>query len=248
MRATGGSLAVSLDAVEVTADFAVAHPPLQPGPSLRLTVSDTGHGMPPEVLERIFEPFFTTKGVGEGTGLGLAVVHGIVADHAGTITVTSAPDQGTTFAIYLPTSDAPVPPEPPEEPLPQGHEHLLLVDDEAVIVHVWQHVLESLGYTVVACTNSVEALAMFTAAPQAFDLVITDQTMPRLTGEALVGEIRRIRPQMPIILCTGFSHTMTAAQATALGINAFVMKPLAIREFSRVIRQVLEQARREEAL
>ncbi len=246
MRATGGSLAVSLDAVEVTADFAVAHPPLQPGPSLRLTVSDTGHGMPPEVLERIFEPFFTTKGVGEGTGLGLAVVHGIVADHAGTITVTSAPDQGTTFAIYLPTSDAPVPPEPPEEPLPQGHEHLLLVDDEAVIVHVWQHVLESLGYTVVACTNSVEALAMFTAAPQAFDLVITDQTMPRLTGEALVGEIRRIRPQMPIILCTGFSHTMTAAQATALGINAFVMKPMAIREFSLLIRQVLEQARREE--
>jgi signal transduction histidine kinase len=169
MRATGGSLAVSLDAVEVTADFAQAHPPLQPGPALRLTVADTGHGMSPEILERIFEPFFTTKGVGEGTGLGLAVVHGIVTEHAGTITVTSAPDQGTTFAIYLSISDAPVPPEPPEEPIPQGHERLLFVDDEAPMVQAWQHVLESLGYTVVACTSSVEALAAFAAAPQAFD-------------------------------------------------------------------------------
>jgi DNA-binding NtrC family response regulator len=118
------------------------------------------------------------------------------------------------------------------------------VDDEAVMVRAWQHVLESLGYTVVACTSSVEALAAFAAAPQAFDLVITDQTMPRLTGEALVGEIRRIRPQMPIILCTGFSHTMTAAPAPALDLNAVVMKPLAIRDFSRLIRQVLDQSRR----
>jgi PAS domain S-box-containing protein len=248
MRATGGIIEVRLDAVEVTADFAAAHPPLLSGPALRLTVSDTGRGIPPEGLERIFEPFFTTKGVGEGTGLGLAVVHGIVTGHKGTITVTSAPGQGTTFTIYVPRSDASVPSEAPEAPLLQGHEHLLLVDDEAVLVHAWQHILEHLGYTVVACTSSVEALEAFAATPQAFDLVITDQTMPRLTGEALVSEIRRIRPQMPIILCTGFSHTMTAAQTTALGINAFVMKPLAIREFSRVIRQVLEQARREEAL
>jgi len=110
------------------------------------------------------------------------------------------------------------------------------------MVHMWQHILESLGYTIVACTSSVEALATFAAAPQAFDLVITDQTMPRLTGEALVSEIRRLRPQIPIILCTGFSHTMTAAQATALGINAFVMKPLSIRAFSLVIRRVLDQS------
>jgi signal transduction histidine kinase/ActR/RegA family two-component response regulator len=244
MRATGGGLEVGLEGVEVTADFAVAHPPVQPGPYIRLTVSDTGHGMTPEVLGRIFEPFFTTKGVGEGTGLGLAVVHGIVAEHAGTVTVTSAPGQGTTFAIYLPRSDEAVPPAPPEEPLPQGHEHILLVDDEAAMVDVWQHILESLGYTIVAFTSSVEALAAFAAAPQAFDLVITDQTMPRLTGEALVGEIRRIRPQMPIILCTGFSHTMTAEKALALDINALVTKPLSIRECSLLIRRVLEQSRR----
>jgi CheY-like chemotaxis protein len=245
MRATGGILEVGLDAIEVPVDFAVAHPPLQPGPCIRLAVSDTGHGMTPEILERIFEPFFTTKSVGEGTGLGLAVVHGIVTDHAGTITVTSAPGQGTTFTIYMPRSDEAVPPELSEAPLPQGHEHLLLVDDEASMVHAWQHILESLGYTVVAYTSSVEALAAFAATPQAFDLVITDQTMPRLTGEAFACEIRRIRPQMPIILCTGFSDTMTAAQATALGINAYVLKPLSIRECSQVIRRVLEQARRE---
>jgi DNA-binding NtrC family response regulator len=119
------------------------------------------------------------------------------------------------------------------------------VDDEAAMVDVWQHLLESLGYTIVACTSSVEALAAFAAAPQAFDLVITDQTMPQLTGEALVGEIRRLRPQMPIILCTGFSHTMTAEKALALGINAFVTKPLSIRACSLVIRRVLEQSRRE---
>jgi len=242
MRPTGGVLEVRLEAVEVDAVFAAAHPELKPGPHVRLTVYDTGHGMPPEVLERIYEPFFTTKGVGEGTGMGLSVAHGIVASHGGTMTVVSAPGKSTTFAIYLPCSAGPaVRPASVAESIPRGHEHILFVDDEAILVNLGQELLTRLGYTVTGHTSGVEALHAFRAAPQQFDLVITDQTMPTMTGEALVRALRDIRLDLPIVLCTGFSYAMTKDKAAALGIDAFLLKPLVAHDLGRTIRQVLAQ-------
>jgi CheY-like chemotaxis protein len=183
--------------------------------------------MPPEVLERIYEPFFTTKGVGEGTGMGLSVAYGIVASHGGAMTVVSAPGQSTTFAIYLPCNAGPiVHHDSVTEPVPQGREHILFVDDEAVLVNLGQALLKRLGYTVTGHTSGIEALNAFRAAPHQFDLVITDQTMPTMTGEALVKALRDIRPDLPIVLCTGFSYAMTKDKAAALGIDAFLLKPL----------------------
>jgi signal transduction histidine kinase/ActR/RegA family two-component response regulator len=242
MRATGGVLEVHLEAVEVDAVFAAAHPELKPGPHVRLTVCDTGHGMPPEVLDRIYEPFFTTKGVGEGTGMGLSVACGIVASHGGTMTVVSAPGKSTTFAIYLPCSAGPaVRSASMAESIPRGHEHILFVDDEAILVNLGRELLTRFGYTVTGHTSSTEALNVFREAPHQFDLVITDQTMPTMTGEGLVRALRDIRPDLPIVLCTGFSYAMTKDKAAALGINAFLLKPLVAHDLGRTIRQVLAQ-------
>jgi CheY-like chemotaxis protein len=198
--------------------------------------------MPPEVLERIYEPFFTTKGVGEGTGMGLSVAHGIVANHGGAMTVVSAPSQSTTFAIYLPCHAGPVVRHPSvAESVPQGHGHILFVDDETMLVNLGQELLKRLGYTVTGHTNSVEALNAFRVTPHQFDLVITDQTMPTMTGEALVKALRDIRPDLPIVLCTGFSYAMTKDKAAALGIDAFLLKPLVAHDLGRTIQQVLAQ-------
>lgn len=241
MRETGGTLDISLATVEVDALFATAHQPLQPGRHLRLTVRDTGHGMSPEVLEHIFEPFFTTKNVGEGTGLGLAMVHSIVRNHGGAITVESTLGQGTTFEIYLPCSkDAVGAAARPVEAVPTGHcERILFVDDEVALTHLGQAMLDRLGYRAVVYTSALEALALFRAAPHEFDLVITDQTMPQMTGETFAYELRRIRPDIPVILCTGFSHTMTAEKARALGIDALLMKPLVSSDLGQAIQRVL---------
>ncbi|MGE3540395.1 MAG: response regulator [Candidatus Tectimicrobiota bacterium] len=242
MRDTGGVLRIRLEATEVTPAFARAHPPLLPGPHVRLQVVDTGPGIPPELFERIFEPFFTTREVGEGTGLGLAVVDGIIANHGGAITVESAPGQGTTFSMYLPRlHDIALGPEvSPEPPIPGGMARILFVDDEATLAGMSAELLTHLGYHTTVYSSSPEALDAFRAAPQEFDLVITDQTMPGLTGEQLTQELRQIRPDIPIILCTGFSHTMTAEKARSLGVNAFLQKPLALRELALAIRAVLE--------
>ena len=242
MRETGGAIEVLLEPVDVPTDRPTVAANLTAGPYVRLTVRDTGHGMAPEILERIFEPFFTTKDVGEGTGMGLAVVHGIIASCGGAITVESAPGQGATFAVYLPRIAEPTTSTlPSEEPLSGGSERLMFVDDEEVLVHLWQAALEHLGYTVRVCTGSLEALDVFRAVPQSFDLVITDYTMPTMTGVVLARELRRIRPDIPIILCTGFSDTMTAERAQALGIDDFVLKPLMVRDLSLAIRRVLAQ-------
>jgi signal transduction histidine kinase/CheY-like chemotaxis protein len=215
-QTTGGVLEVGLDAVEVDAPMAAQLPHLQPGIHVRVTVRDTGHGIGPEFVERIFEPFFTTKAAGEGTGLGLVVVHGIVTDHAGAIAVESIVQEGTRFTIYLPrlTCDASGD-IVREEAVPHGSGRILFVEDEATLAHLGQDLLGRLGYEVVVHTSSVEALATFQAAPQHFDLVITDQTMPQMTGAQLADELRRLRPNIPIILCTGFSHSIDIAQATA---------------------------------
>jgi PAS domain S-box-containing protein len=247
MRETGGRLEVGVDNVEVTDAFAASHPPLQAGPHVRVMVRDTGYGIASEVMERIFDPFFTTKGVGEGTGLGLAVVHGIVTNHGGAITVQSTLGEGTTFEVYLPRiSEAAGDSESPEEPLPRGHGCILFVDDEVMVAKVGSALLEQLGYDVVVRTSGIEALETFRAMPQRFDLVITDQTMPDMTGERLAGELRRIRPDVPIILCTGFSHTIDAEKAESQGINAFLMKPLTAQDLGVAIQQVLAQQAEEE--
>ena len=177
--------------------------------------------------------------------MGLAVVDGIIANHSGAITVASAPGQGTTFAMYLPRIASTMPSiETPEAlPIPGGNARILFVDDEPTLTHMAAEMLMRLDYDATVHTSSVEALETFRGAPWQFDLVITDQTMPLMTGERLVRELRRIRPDIPIILCTGFSHTMTASKAQELGIDAFLSKPLEFRDLGLAIQQVLEQRR-----
>jgi PAS domain S-box-containing protein len=239
MRERGGILEVTLTPVEVDPAFASNHPTIQPGPAMCLTVRDTGHGMTPEVLRRIFEPFFTTKKVGEGTGMGLSVVHGIITSHGGAITVESTPGQGTTFRVYLPQIDkVPSAEERAEEPLLTGSAHILFVDDEETLALLGQELLTLLGYDVVCCTDSLETLETFRAAPHDFDLVITDQTMPHLTGEALTRELRRLRSDIPIILCTGY--TVSEEKQQELGLNAVLLKPFTTRDLGLSIQRVLE--------
>jgi PAS domain S-box-containing protein len=242
MRDTGGVLEVRLDTVELDTGVAAHYAELAPGSYVRLTICDTGHGILPEVASRVFEPFFTTKGVGQGTGMGLAVVHGIVTSHGGAIRLQSTPGQGTTCEVYLPRLDMVVDdPTSRDDSLPLGKGVILFIDDEEAIVRVGQRMLERLGYQAVVCTSSLAALETFRQTPQYFDLVITDQTMPHLTGEALACELRRIRPDIPIILCTGFSHTIDADKAQAQGIDAFLMKPLVARDLGLAIQHVLAQ-------
>jgi PAS domain S-box-containing protein len=242
MRETGGILDVRISIRHIDHVFTLHHPELRPGPYVCLMIRDTGCGMEADVVERIFEPYFTTKGVSEGTGMGLAVVHGIIASHGGAITVHSTPGMGTTFTIYLPQIDAEVTRETPDEvPLPQGQGSILFVDDEAVLTLLVPEMLKQLGYEVEVHMSSLEALASFESTPDRFDLVITDQTMPMMTGEVLAQELRKIRPDIPIILCTGFSHRIDADKAAAQGIDAFCMKPLVTHDLGLVIRRVLTQ-------
>jgi PAS domain S-box-containing protein len=241
MRPSGGVLEIELDHEEVTSTMAAHHIALRPGSYLRLTVRDTGPGIALEILERIFEPFFTTKPVGEGTGMGLAIVHGVVTGHGGDIVVSNHLGQGGTFTIYLPrlSPDAPPSAPSPEASLPRGQERLLVVDDEEILARLAQIQLTELGYAVRMCTSSREALALFQADPHAFDLVLTDQTMPHMTGNVLAQELRRLRPGLPIILFTGYSPLIDEATVRALGIDAFVLKPFEIDELAQTIRQVL---------
>ncbi len=242
MRETGGLLAVTLEDVDVTEEKVRSVPGLQVGPHIRLIIQDNGTGMSPDVLERMFDPFFTTKPIGEGSGMGLAVVHGIVTSHGGALLIDSMGGKGTKVEVYLPTIPTPDWDGSGDQGvIPLGKETILFVDDEETIVRLGKELLSSLGYTVEVHTNSQEALHAFRHDPQRFDLVITDQAMPGLTGEALSRELLRIRPELPIILCTGFSHIMTAKKAKALGIQAYLMKPLAIRDLAPIVRHVLDK-------
>ncbi len=248
MREQGGVLEVNLAEVEVDEDMALRYPDFKPGPYLRLTVTDTGTGMTREVMERAFDPFFTTKKPGEGSGMGLSVVHGIIRGHGGAITVYSEEGKGSTFNIFFPRLEAEETPlDVSRAPVASGTERILLVDDEGAQVESVQNMLERLGYKVVAKTDSAEALALFRRNPQLFDLVITDQTMPQMTGVKLAEEVLRVRPDVPIILCTGFSETVDANGAQASGICQFLMKPFAVREMAETIRRALEKKRAEES-
>jgi len=241
MREKGGLLKVTLSRVELDESSAARYPGLGPGSYLQLTVSDTGSGIKPEILERIFEPFFTTKGPGEGTGMGLSVAHGIVKSHGGAITAYSEPGQGSTFRVYLPVLEAGQEAQrlPESEPLPGGSERILLVDDEPALAELGRQLLERLGYRVTSLASSQEALETFKADPQGFDLLITDQTMPRMTGAELAGKILAIRPDIPVILCTGFSAQISDEKAQEIGIRRLLMKPLDARQTARAIREVL---------
>ena len=214
MKEKGGRLSIDLKTVEIQDDLSSGQMNLSPGTYVQLSVSDTGHGIPADYLDRVFEPFFTTKDRGEGTGMGLSVVHGIVESYKGAIFAFSEEGKGSTFKILLPAIERQTAPDIREtEKIPRGTEHILFVDDEQVLVNIGTSQLESLGYTVSSRTSSTEALALFKNKPESFDLIITDMTMPEMTGDQLAKEIKRIRPEIPVILCTGFSAKITSDSA-----------------------------------
>ncbi|ETW94956.1 MAG: hypothetical protein ETSY1_32655, partial [Candidatus Entotheonella factor] len=213
-----------------------------PGPYVCLTVQDTGPGITPDIIERIYDPFFTTKSVGEGTGMGLAIVHSIVTDHGGAISVISSPGEGSTFQVYLPQVNTPETIKPQlETSIPYGEGHILVVDDESIQTELLTLQLNHLGYEVQSTTRSHEALLHFQSDPGDFDLVITDQTMPEMTGEQLIQALRKIRSDLPVILLTGFSHLIDKDKAGALGIDAFLMKPVSLEAVAMTVHQVLER-------
>ena len=241
MEEKGGVLEISLSEETIDSNAPGTPEGLSSGQYIRLTVCDTGHGMDPGILDRIFDPYFTTKEVGRGSGLGLAVVHGIVKNHGGAVTVSSKPGEGTTFVVYLPkTQIRPKRPDSADLPVPGGAERILFVDDEQPLSDLGRQMLESLGYNVLAKTSSTDALEAFRAHPEQFDLVITDYTMPSMTGTDLAREIMNIRPEMPVILCTGFTERVTEAKAKEMRIRAFMLKPLKMREMAEAVRAVLE--------
>lgn len=241
MKERGGVLEVNLTPLDGEQDEALTSPDIKPGPYLLLEVTDTGHGMDDTVMKRIFDPFFTTKGASEGTGLGLSVVFGIVKGHDGHITVRSKPGNGTTFSVYLPKIQALTTQEAgPEQKVAGGSgERILFVDDEEMLVRLGRGMLTKLGYRVFEATDSALALEMFTENPEAYDLVVTDMTMPCMTGLELLREMRYIRPEIPTILCTGYSELINEEKAKQAGFKGFIQKPLHLRELAAAVRDAL---------
>ena len=242
MQDKGGTLEVDLSEVDVGYEETIEKIGMQPGRHLQLLVRDEGCGMDAAVMDRIFEPYYTTKEQGKGTGLGLSVIHGIVKNHRGDISVTSLPGKGTTFKVYLPITENTdsVNEFEPSNGAAKGNERILLIDDEEQIVSMEQQMLENLGYEVTARTDSTEALKEFSEQPQNFDLVITDMTMPHMTGDELAQKLLDIKPDIPVILCTGFNEDITEEKALSMGIQKFVMKPVIKNDLATTIRTVLD--------
>ncbi len=236
-----GNLRITLRKVSLPASQIPAGDGIAPGSFIELAIQDNGKGMDKNTMARMFEPYFTTREQGEGTGLGLAVTRGIVQDHNGFIKVKSVPGKGSAFYVYLPAMEEVITPsdKQEEEPLPGGGERILFVDDEPAIVNFGRSLLESLGYQVCAETDSVVALEKFKADPAGFDLVITDQTMPGLTGLELARSMLGLRPELPVILCSGYSAALSEQEVHAAGIKRFLAKPLDTRIFARAVRAVL---------
>jgi CheY-like chemotaxis protein len=248
MRDAGGVLRIEADKIFLDPEEAGEFHNLLSGDYLKVSVSDTGPGIDPAITDKIFEPYFTTKGIGEGTGMGLAVAHGIVLDHKGDIAVESQPGKGATFTILLPRHERPVDNKAVELEYPsevkKGNEEILLVDDEELVIDVLRRMLESLGYSVTAKTSSVDALEEFCNNPEKFDLIITDMTMPNMTGKELAVKLTAVNPNIPAILCTGFSEQVDEECAKAMGIKAFIMKPVEINQLADTIREVLDKGKK----
>jgi PAS domain S-box-containing protein len=245
MEEKGGKLTIGVDAVILGGENASNLPNLPAGKYAKLTVTDTGSGILPENMERIFEPYFSTKEPGRGTGMGLAVVSGIVEAHKGHIGVVSNPKGGASFTVFLPMAAEfmHAVDRPSREALPKGTEHILFIDDELPIVKLNQMLLEKLGYRVTTRTSSVDALETFRAAPGIFDLVVTDMTMPNMNGDKLAAELIKIRPDIPVMICTGYSQKMTKELASKIGVKALVYKPLDKADLAGTVRMVLDASR-----
>jgi len=242
MEESGGELTVSLKEIEL-GEYDLMSPDMSPGLYARLTIGDTGVGMNKDVMNRIFDPYFTTKEKGKGTGMGLSVVHGIVKGMKGEIQVYSEPDKGTEFRIYLPIvkSASESQESKTDEAVLGGCERILLVDDEQVIITMERLVLERLGYHITSRTSSIEALEAFKADPDKFDLVITDMSMPKMPGDKLAAELIKIRPDIPILICTGFSETLTEERIKSIGIKGLLMKPMTIKDLAPMLRDALDK-------
>ncbi len=236
-------LKISLDEINISPEYSDAYIGIRHGDYLKITVSDTGIGMNDKVKEKIFSPYFTTKGVGEGSGLGLSVIYGIVREYKGEIRFQSEPDSGATFEIFLPLLKSYESNLITENSLSphRGIEHILLVDDEEVITDMMQQMLQKLGYNVTARYASLDALDIFYEKSEDFDLVITDMTMPKMTGLELAKALRRIRDDIPVILCTGYSELITEEKMKESGISMLLMKPVSRNKMAETIRQSLEK-------
>jgi PAS domain S-box-containing protein len=241
MRENGGTLSIALESEHLNSRQARNFYHLHEGRYIRLTIRDTGHGISPEITDRIFEPFFTTKEVGDGTGLGLSTVHGIVMKHGGEITVDSTLGKGTSFCVYLPEAVGDVISDPSLDGIvPTGQEHVLFVDDEENLVALGERALTQLGYRVTGVTDSEEALALFNSSPDAFQVVLTDQNMPNMTGVELATKLHTVRPHVPVILVSGFLDSVPRESALKLGISTILSKPVRANEMSAAIRSLMD--------
>jgi PAS domain S-box-containing protein len=244
MREHGGVLDVTVRDVELTGDMIMHSDELEPGPYVELSVTDTGHGIDPAIMDRIFDPFFTTKDLDEGTGLGLAVVHGIVKTYGGAIEVSSTPGRGTAFRILLPAAPTAGPSETREYNLPRGQGRILVVDDESALAEAMKLMLQRLGYAAECQASGVDALETMRHEDvhRPFDLVITDMTMPRMTGLELAGELLLLRPELPVIICTGFSENLSREKVERIGIKGILSKPVTLKDLAVLVREVLDRS------
>jgi CheY-like chemotaxis protein/anti-sigma regulatory factor (Ser/Thr protein kinase) len=237
----GGLLEVTLEKTFLQEEKICFDWVLSPGAYVTLKVRDTGEGIDPGVMDRIFDPYYTTKEVGKGTGMGLSVIHGIVKSHGGGVRVESKLGEGTLFEIYFPALEKISEEEKkPEGQIKGGSEKILFVDDEESVVKLNHQLLERLGYQVQSTTKPLEALEWFKADPDQFDVIITDMTMPRLTGDRLAAEVLKIRPQMSVIICTGYSERMSTEKAEALGARKYLEKPIDLLNLASSLREVIE--------
>ncbi|MCP3892988.1 MAG: PAS domain S-box protein [Desulfobulbaceae bacterium] len=243
MEETGGKLDISLKEVTLSSEDLVNEPDVEAGAFVQLSISDSGSGIPPDIKKKIFDPYFTTKETGKGTGMGLAIVHGIVKSYRGFISLYSEPQEGTAFHVFLPVIEQEHLPEIEDvKPIPVGWDRILFIDDEEILAEMGKSMLERLGYHVTVRNNSIEALETFQNQPDQFDLVITDQTMPGMTGADIARRMIQIKPDIPIILCTGYSSVISEEKAKSIGIKEFALKPLSKKVIAALIRKVLDSS------
>ena len=244
MEETTGTISISVTRKVMTAQALTGYSSVKPGDFMDLSIRDNGSGIRPEIMDKIFDPYFTTKEMGKGTGMGLAIVHGIMTSYGGFITCKSKVGEGTVFDVFFPSYAGIVDTEKdPTKFAPRGTENILVIDDEKVLAEMAQSMLERIGYKVTVRTNSIEALSIFQNQPEAFDLVITDQTMPEMTGFDVARRMLQIRPDLPIILCTGYSSQISEEKVRAYGIKGFAMKPLSKNDIATLVRRLLDDSK-----